>query len=87
MPTFNPSADITLSYLPKPEVIIPESTDMCMMDITPKTQSGPVVAEAEAEAEKKKNALEKGLSNTQVIEKGASLIEEYDPSLYIVAID
>jgi len=53
------------------------------MDITPQTQTGPMVAEVE----KREKALEKGLSNTQVIEKGASLEEEYDSILYVVAVD
>ncbi|KAI8014581.1 hypothetical protein LOK49_LG05G03539 [Camellia lanceoleosa] len=36
--TFNPSIYITPTHLPKPEVFIPENTDLCMMD-APEPQS------------------------------------------------
>lgn len=43
-----------------------------MMDLTLQSQLESIVAEAE----KKESALEKGLPDAQVIEKGASLAEE-----------
>ncbi|GMQ00011.1 hypothetical protein CsSME_00047265 [Camellia sinensis var. sinensis] len=38
--TFNPSIYITPTHLPKPEVYIPEGTELCMMDV-PLTQPKP----------------------------------------------
>ena len=54
-----------------------------MIDLTPQIQPKHVVAGTE----KEENTPKIGLPDTYVIEKGASLAEEYDPSFYIVAID
>ena len=54
-----------------------------MRYLTPQTQPRLVVVESE----KEKNALKTRSSDTRVIEKEVSLAEEYDPSLYIVALD
>ncbi|KAF5932676.1 hypothetical protein HYC85_028847 [Camellia sinensis] len=54
--------------------------------IAPPTKPNVTTTPLPAHNQKRENPPKKGLPDTQVIEKGASLAEEYDPILYIVAI-
>ncbi|KAL7223095.1 hypothetical protein ACSBR1_024720 [Camellia fascicularis] len=90
-PTFNPSICITPVHLPKPEVCIPESIDLCMMDaplIQPKPKQTIVVVVLQIEEEKtvSREGSKEDITEVLVIETGKLAEEGYDPNKYIIPV-
>ncbi|GMQ11233.1 hypothetical protein CsSME_00053943 [Camellia sinensis var. sinensis] len=90
--TFNPSIYITPVHLPKPEVYIPESIDLCMMD-APLTQPKlkqtivvVVVVQTKEEKAVSKEGSKEDITEVPMIETGKLLEEGYDPNKYIVPV-
>jgi len=79
--SYDPSIYITLSHLPKPEVFIPDSTDLCMLDIS-RTQPEPMVVIIEDGTGMVSE--ESGAVNSESEEIGSCAEEVYDLSGYIV---
>ncbi|KAF5934205.1 hypothetical protein HYC85_030376 [Camellia sinensis] len=77
---YDPSIYITPSYLPKPEVILPNCTDLCMMDVSI-TQPKPVVVTIETRREK--TPKEKEDVEPESAESGSDIRNAYSPSDYI----
>ena len=80
---YDPSIYITPSHLPKPEVFLPDCTDLCMMDICI-TQPKPTVVTIENGREK--TPKEKGVVEPESAESGSGVGNAYSPSDYILSI-
>ncbi|KAF5932779.1 hypothetical protein HYC85_028950 [Camellia sinensis] len=78
--SYDPSIYITPSYLPKPEVFLPDCTDLCMMDVSI-TQPKPVVVTIESRREK--TPKEKEVVEPESAESGSDVGNAYSPSDYI----
>ena len=80
--SYDPSIYITPSHLPKPEVFIPDSTDLCMLDIS-RTQPEPMVVTI---IDRTGVTSEENKSVDTVSEEfGSSSEEVYNPSGYIAS--
>ncbi|KAF5931582.1 hypothetical protein HYC85_027753 [Camellia sinensis] len=80
--SYDPSIYITPSHLPKPEVFIPDNTDLCMLDIS-RTQPEPMVVTVKDRTGM--TSEENGIVESES-EEGVSFAEEvYNPSGYIAS--
>ncbi|KAF5932766.1 hypothetical protein HYC85_028937 [Camellia sinensis] len=81
--SYDPSIYITPSHLPKPEVLLPNYTDLCMLDIS-KTQPGPMVVTVEDRTGEISG--ENGIVKSKFKESRSFAEEVYSPSDYILSV-
>ncbi|KAF5933449.1 hypothetical protein HYC85_029620 [Camellia sinensis] len=77
---YDPSIYITPSHLPKPEVFLPDCTDLCMMDIS-MTRPKPTVLTIENRREE--IPKEKKVVELESTESGSRIEKTYSPGDYI----
>ncbi|KAF5933228.1 hypothetical protein HYC85_029399 [Camellia sinensis] len=80
---YDPSIYITPSHLPKPEVLLPDCTDLCMLDIS-RTQPEPTMVIVEDRTWE--ISEENGIIESESEESGSFAEKVYSPSDYILSV-
>lgn len=80
---YDPSIYITLSHLPKPEVLLPDHIDLCMLDIS-KTQPEPMVVTVEDRTWE--ISMKNGIAESESEGSGDFVEKVYSPSDYIWSV-
>ncbi|KAF5932602.1 hypothetical protein HYC85_028773 [Camellia sinensis] len=81
--SYDPSIYITPSHLPKPEALLPDCTDLCMLDIS-RTQPEPIVVTVEDKTGE--TSVENGIAESESEESGDFAEKVYSPSDYILSV-
>ena len=81
--SYDPSIYITLFHLPKPEVLLPDCTDLCMLDIS-RTQPEPMLVTVEDRTGEISGENE--IVESESEESGSFAEEVYSPSDYILSV-